>query len=392
MTNSKQARVLTLMLLAASLTLAAVAQPGDKGTLIEFTAPGAATVTSAACGAYCGTFGYANNNYGDIVGTYTDTNVIPHGFLRRADGKFVSFDAPGAGLGAGLDEGTAAIGINDLGEIAGQYEDSNFVFHGFVRYIDGSFATFEAPGAGTGPNQGTFAYDINLEGETAGVYFDSNNVEHGFVRSPSGSIATIDPTGSIGTMVCEETCLNLEGIITGFFLDANNTFHGFVRQPDGTITQLDAPGAGTGNYLGTVAASINPEGGITGYFVNSNSVAYGFVRTFDSFTTFEVPGASTGAGQGTAAFSINLPGAVTGEFFDSNNAMHGFSRSARGAIATITAPGAGTGAGQGTRPSTNNVEGVVTVRRCKQLESRLPVDSLADRVSRPVSAGTPLPR
>src|SRR5208337_4953310 len=60
----------------------------------------------------------------------------------------VSFDAPGAGLGHGLDQGTYAFGINNLGVIAGYFQDSSNVFHGFVRYRDGSFTTFYAPGAG----------------------------------------------------------------------------------------------------------------------------------------------------------------------------------------------------------------------------------------------------
>jgi hypothetical protein len=197
--------------------------------LIRFDAPGAATVSSPTCAGLCGTTAFANNNAGDIVGSFTDTNVVPHGFLRRPDGRIISFDAPGAGLGAGLDQGTIAYGINDLGVIAGQFQDAGNVFHGFVRFPDGSFATFEAPGAGTGAYQGTVAYNINLEGATAGVYFDGSNVEHGFVRSHTGEITTFDPPDSVGTMVCEETCLNLEGAITGFFQDASNTIHGFVR-------------------------------------------------------------------------------------------------------------------------------------------------------------------
>jgi hypothetical protein len=135
-----------------------------------------------------------------------------------------------------------------------------------------------------------------------------------------------------------------------------------VRDPRGKITQLDAPGAGTGNFLGTIAASINPEDAITGYFVDPTSVIHGFVRSSSgSFTIFNVPGAAAmGAGQGTAAFSINLFGAITGEFLDANNAMHGYSRSTSGAFATFDAIDAGTGAGQGTRPSTNNAQGAVT--------------------------------
>src|SRR5271157_6404788 len=90
-----------------------------------------------------GTYAYANNDEGEVVGFYTDGNVVPHGFLRTPAGKFVSFDAPGAGLGEGLDQGTVAYSINDLGVIAGQFEDPFNNFHAFLRYPDGKFLTFD---------------------------------------------------------------------------------------------------------------------------------------------------------------------------------------------------------------------------------------------------------
>jgi predicted membrane protein len=336
---------------------AATPQRSHDARLIEFDPSGTGTVSSPACApSYCGTFAYANNNLGEIVGSYTDANAVPHGFLRTLDGRFISFDAPGAGLGADLFEGTVAYSINDLGVIAGNLEDPNLIYHGFVRLRDGSFASFDAPGAGTAANEGTFPSSINLEGAIAGSYVDENDVSHGCVRSPQGEITSFDPTGSIYTYPCEETCLNLEGTITGYYLDASYTFHGFLREPDGTITTVEVPGAMPGTFLNTLAASINQEGTITGYFWDSNNVYHGYVRTRDGhFTTFDAPGAATAAGEGTIAFSINLLGAVTGISIDANTTTHGFSRSARGTFATFDAPDAATGFYQGTRPSTNNL-------------------------------------
>ena len=151
---------------------------GQKPKLIEFDPPGTGTVSSPVCAPSCGTQAFANNAEGTIVGSYTDANVVPHGFLRTPDGHFISFDAPGAGLGANLNQGTVAYSINDLGVIAGQFEDPNNIFHGFVRYPDGYFITFDAPGAGTGANQGTIAEGINSAGTVAGWYLDENNVVH----------------------------------------------------------------------------------------------------------------------------------------------------------------------------------------------------------------------
>ena len=44
------------------------------------------------------------------------------------------------------------------------------------------FITFDAPGAGTGAGQGTFPITINTAGAITGFYIDANNVSHGFVR------------------------------------------------------------------------------------------------------------------------------------------------------------------------------------------------------------------
>ena len=117
-----------------ALTRFSSAQPAtQEARLVEFDAPGAATVSSPVCAPFCGTVAYDNNDLAVTVGFYTDTNIVPHGFLRFPNGHITSFDAPGAGLGYGLNQGTAAFAINDLGEIAGQLQDPSYVFHGFVR-------------------------------------------------------------------------------------------------------------------------------------------------------------------------------------------------------------------------------------------------------------------
>ena len=237
--------------------------PGRQGSLTEFDAPGAnmvyssdqyAVCNSAFLGAIgCGTTALANNNLGDVVGTYTDARTAEHGFLRYPNGAITPVDAPGAGSGPG--QGTVAYAINDAGMIAGAFQDANNVYHGFLRYPSGRFVTIDASGAGTGAGQGTLAFDVNPAGTTTGTYIDAGSVNHGFVRAAAGTYASFDPPGSVFTYPCEETCLSPDGSVTGFFADKNGTGHGFVRMPSGAITTIDGPDA-----LATVAASINPEG------------------------------------------------------------------------------------------------------------------------------------
>ena len=105
------------------------------GTYTTFDFPG--NITSA----------YAINNTGQIVGAYQltgNTNATPqHGFLLSG-GAFTSIDVPGATQ-------TLATGINDAGQIVGQYNDATGT-HGFLLN-GGVFTTINVPG-----ETGTIAY------------------------------------------------------------------------------------------------------------------------------------------------------------------------------------------------------------------------------------------
>jgi len=108
--------------------------------------------------------------------------------------QFTSFDAPGAGTGAG--QGTIAIEITAQGLISGYYIDGGGVFHGFVRGLNGNITSYDAPGAGTGAGQGTAIYSQVPGGLFTGEYASSDNVVHGFVASINGYFASFDPAGA----------------------------------------------------------------------------------------------------------------------------------------------------------------------------------------------------
>jgi hypothetical protein len=345
----------TLCLVFCMLALGLSANAQDhNATIITFDAPGAGTVSSPACAPDCGTTPFDINDLGVIVGFYTDTNIVEHGFLRTPDGRITSFDAPGAGLGSGLDQGTIAFAINDPGVIVGLVQDSSNVFHGFVRYPDGAFATFDAPGAGTQAYQGTQANGISPAGEVVGLYADANNSWHGFLRAPDGAITTFDAPGG-GTGANQGTdaqSINPAGEIVGYYVDANNVDHGFVRAPDGTITTFEPAGSGTGPGQGTASCNrdcINPAGAISASYLDDNNVNHAFVRAPDgTILTYTVPGAGTGPFQGPYNYGINPAGTTVGAYLDSSSVGHGYVRTREGAITTFNASDAGTAAGQGT--------------------------------------------
>ena len=67
------------------------------------------------------------NDLGDIVGDYIGADGLMHGFLD-ANGVFTSFDPPGS-------ISTTANGINDLGQIVGFYTDANDNTIGFLAQV-----------------------------------------------------------------------------------------------------------------------------------------------------------------------------------------------------------------------------------------------------------------
>ena len=82
-------------------------------------------------------------------------------------------DVPGAGNDSG--QGTTPRDINENGDIAGFYKDADSVLHGFIRYKDGTYATFDAPGAGKAADIGTSPQSINSEGDIVGFFVTNPN-------------------------------------------------------------------------------------------------------------------------------------------------------------------------------------------------------------------------
>lgn len=96
--------------------------------------------------------------------------VLGHGFVL-SKGTFVTVDFPGA-------TGTSINGINDRGQIVGNYQDSDHFDHGFVAR-GARFMTVDYPGA-----LGTVVWGINASGRIAGFYFTPDGAAHGFVGRP----------------------------------------------------------------------------------------------------------------------------------------------------------------------------------------------------------------
>jgi hypothetical protein len=178
------------------------------------------------------------------------------------DSKVVIIDAPGADTTPGDYFGTYPGGINTRGAVAGSYQDANGTYHGFLRSPDGKFTTFDVPGADLTPGDynGTSPSAINDLGVTTGLYWDANSFSHGFLRSPEGKFTSFDVPGA-GGYGSTPIAINLEGAVVGYYTDSNYSFHAFLRSSEGKFATWTGPGACTGNgsdgCFGSGASNLN---------------------------------------------------------------------------------------------------------------------------------------
>jgi hypothetical protein len=117
------------------------------------------------------------NSGGTIVGSvYTSSG--DQSFSLASDGSFTVFNPPGTGP-----SGSSANGINTAGVIVGTYTDTNSVQHGYIRNLDGTFTVLDDPNAGQSPGTGTSAGRINDTDQIIGTYTTGKGtLANGFVR------------------------------------------------------------------------------------------------------------------------------------------------------------------------------------------------------------------
>ncbi len=130
--------------------------------------------------AYNYTSAHAINNLGQIVGSYWDGNRN-EGFLLTGS-TYVTITYPGASGSYCLDGSicislNVATGINDMGQIVGDYTADN-ALHGYV-FTGGTYISLDHPGA-----VNTSVSGINNAGQIVGSYMDTNGVYHGFLATP----------------------------------------------------------------------------------------------------------------------------------------------------------------------------------------------------------------
>ncbi len=110
-------------------------------------------------------YGAAVNDSGAIVGYYSDSSGVYHGYLLKGK-KYTTLNVPGA-----LD--TFATGINKKGNISFYWVDSGGVYESSV-YNGKTYTTVDVPGAAD-----SYALDLNAAGDVTYEWQDSGGVIHG---------------------------------------------------------------------------------------------------------------------------------------------------------------------------------------------------------------------
>ena len=218
----------------------------------------------------------AINIKGAVTGNYALPHKFPVGFLRDPDGTFTEFTAPKPRGGTLF--GTFPLSINADGTIVGYYVigvNNISQSHGFTRTPDGKFTTYDVPGA-----LSTSLQSINDKGDIAGDYYvDENGTSHGFLLTANGSLSRFDVPGAgpghpgnpKGTYVVG---MSPSRVITGTYNNSQSRFdHGYLRSQDGTITTFDFPGAGNADPVG-----INENCVIAGSYSDAKATSHGFLR------------------------------------------------------------------------------------------------------------------
>ena len=272
------------------------------------------------------------NDLGEIAGVYADSNGNIHGFLRKVGGEIVTFDAPNA---AGT---TFPNSINNEGDIVGYYNDANGASHGFIRSAHGRFTIIDDPSSTLSP-PATIPQAINDFGEVVGYWYDSSGNYHGFVRRLSGSFITVEPPGAAFSQAYH---INDRGEVGGDWSDAaTGTSHGMLLYPDGKLVTFDAPNGVT--TFGGLGQALNFEGSFAGTYADANLGAHGYVRYANGkFAEFTAPGGGTNNFNGTWSASLNLLGTVVGFSYEPDGTtVDGYVRFADGTLILADAPVAG---------------------------------------------------
>jgi hypothetical protein len=209
---------------------------------------------------------------------------------------------------------TEVTGINNAGDIVGDYQPtSDGLIYGF-KYSNGNYTTLPDSLSGTSVYP---AYRINDSGQI--LYASAGDVGGGMRQSKilltDGSFVMLPNGGPAPFAVTLYHDFNNAGGLVGGWNAGYCCEHGLI----GMFINYDVPQNAVTNY-GTKILAVNNTGEFAGFFYTSTFAQWGFVYDGGTVTDFQLPG----QGSGIAPFGINDQGTVAGTYNDNTGRTRGF--------------------------------------------------------------------
>jgi probable HAF family extracellular repeat protein len=249
------------------------------------------------------------NQHGQIVGTYEATSVSKKGFLKTRKG-LVNIDYANG-------YSTLVTGINQSGRIVGAYIDNWEDYHGFIEE-NGAFISIESPGSNLNGALSSAAMDINRRGHVVGWFTDSEGM-HGFLYD--GSVfMDILPEGTTDTDYA--ACgISERDEIVGWYSDSLG--EGFFIHNSSGFNKISPQSIGGYAVEAIAAMDINRRGRVVGYFIDDGGISHGFLYDDGQYTVIDLIGDSPGF-VGAALTGINGRGQIVGWATGTDGEMYGF--------------------------------------------------------------------
>jgi len=217
----------------------------------------------------------------------------------------------------------------EQGSTAGFYIDSQGASYGFI-WQDSKVTPLNVP---DGNNTG--ASGINDHGQVVGNFVDSSGNNHDFIYSIQHGTWTILPEVP-GLPLLSNVTINDAGIVVGSGFYGTTANVGFIWDGN-SYSFFSVPGADETQGLGTSPLGMNDRGQICGLHQDTQGAVHGFIKDGSNYTTVDVPGADQ-----TWCFGINNQGDVVGVYyvFAPDFQEHGYILS-KGRFFTFPTPGFG---------------------------------------------------
>jgi hypothetical protein len=223
-------------------------------------------------------------------------------------------------------DGTVATaGIDNAGEIVGNYADPSGVYHGFIRSPQGAFTTLSIPGAGTSAGKGTEIAGISPTGVIVGSFVGHVDYATGFIDD-GGTITTYDEPHA-GSTIGDGTAVEFYATSSdygGVYINGDRVSHGWYVQ-DGKLHTVNDPAAGQTESTGTQLIGVDATGRLYGIEAPTDGPAESFSDAGGVFTPIVDPEQVDGAANGTLVLDVNDAGTLVGFYsYNSDGQTHAF--------------------------------------------------------------------